>query len=135
MDYEFRRDISGQAQARFSMEHLAIGRWFTEELNTPTKAETLLTKLHAIEQAKETEYYQAGFELSLSIRHDGVSVSPKTNEGWDERDTYLGYMDLDDEHQAGDNTELYQQESNAECGMLDFKEALSAWLSYIQDSS
>ena len=114
MDYEFSRDLYGRYKAEFSMGHEALGLWLSEELATNVMLMTsLLAKLEQLQNRQCWEHIQSGREFTLSMSQEGVEV----------RSSQLD--DRDD--QAPEELNHYDQESEACCGLDDFRQLLEEW--------
>lgn len=114
MDYELHRDLYGRHQAKFSMGHEALGLWLSEELGSDRqRLDTLLEKVGQLQQRGGGEYRQAGREFNLTIGPDGVEVRAAR---LDDRDEELS-----------EGLSHYDQESEASCGLDDFRQLLEAW--------
>ena len=119
MDYEFRRNLYGRYQAEFSMGHEALGLWLTEELATDqVLIETLLKKIDQLQRQQCWEYSQPGREFMLNMNQAGIEVRAALLE------------DMADE--APDELNHYDQESQACCGLDDFRQLLEAWAGFIK---
>lgn len=117
MDYEFRRDLYGGYQAEFSMGHEAIGLWVTDELGSDAgQIAALLNKIEALQSQQCWQHQVAGREFVLTMNQSGVEV----------RAALLD--DADDE--APDELSHYDQESEASCGLDDFRQMLEAWRTF-----
>lgn len=118
MDYELLRDHYGRYQATFSMGHEALGLWLTEELATDCQLlMLLLLKIMQIQKQQCWEYQKPGHEFMLTMNKDGVEIRAAR---------------LDDEDdQAPDELEHYDQESQATCGLDDFRKILEDWKLFI----
>jgi len=117
MDYELRRDIYGRFKAEFSMGHEALGLWLSDELATDQKQlALLLDKIDALEKQQCWEYRLPGREFSLTMTREGVEV----------RAALLD--DLADE--APDELNHYDEESQASCGLVDFRQLLVSWCAF-----
>lgn len=113
MDYEFKQDIYGQANATFSMGHEAIARWFSDELKTQQSVESLLDIISQIETGARFQYQSQGQEFELSLNKIEVEVSALTDDSvFDE---------------IPEETERYHDEAYSQCGLQDFKLALISW--------
>ncbi|MDO6421816.1 YacL family protein [Saccharophagus degradans] len=120
MEYEFNKDLGGSPVATFSMGHEAIGRWLTDELASNTQRITsLLSHIEQIELGHKASLTLHGSEFELHIAGDEVSVKAHA---------------IDDDIEFKKNISLYELESNAECGLTDFKEALQSWLQFVTKS-
>ena len=116
MDYQFKINMDGLAEARFSMGHEAIGRWFSEELATnQNKIQQLLDMVTQVEQQLRQNTHQIGHELELHISREQVQISA---------------LEFDPDIELPEDMEQYEHESNAECGLPDFKVVLQAWQEY-----
>ncbi len=122
MDYEFRRNLYGRYQAEFSMGHEALGLWLSEELGTdPLLISSLLKKVEQLQNQQCWQHQQPGREFTLTMNQDGIEV----------RAALLD--DLADE--APDELNHYDQESQACCGLDDFRQLLESWREFTTSSS
>ncbi|WP_159818534.1 YacL family protein [Colwellia sp. 20A7] len=119
MEYEFIHDaITGNAKARFSLEHEVIGPWIEVELgNDNTKLKHLLAVIDDVEKGSQSEVVITGHEYTISISQDDVEIH--TNASLDGIES-LPEM-LTTEHIHFDDNE------GAACGIDDFKELLISW--------
>jgi uncharacterized protein YacL (UPF0231 family) len=117
MDYELHRDLYGRHQAKFSMGHEALGLWLSEELGSDQQLlNTLLEKIGQLQHHLCWEHHHAGREFTLTMNPEGIEV----------RATLLDAMD----DEAADDLNHYDQESEASCGLDDFRQLLEAWRDY-----
>lgn len=119
MDYEFTIDEQYQAVAQFSIGHEAIGLWFTEELRKDKQSiAELLDIIRQLEQRKVMHHNSQGrtFQLRLSTEQAEVVALA---------------LDIDIDEELPENTEFYDQESYAECGINDFKQAVLDWEQFV----
>ena len=131
MDFVFRKNIDGQPTAKFSMEHEAIGRWLTEEIsNNKSKIMKILTLIEQFEQGSIAFKEIIGTEFQLSISHIGVEIKALNLEA-DYMDNFNNNEFSGNDDDRSEDAELYDKESYAECGLLDFKIALLSWQKYI----
>ena len=122
MDYEFRRDIYGQYKARFSMGHETLVLWLTEELKTDTLLiSTLLNEIEKLQNKQCWEYCHSGHEFTLTMNQDGIEV----------RATLLD----ESADEAPEELSHYDQESQAGCGLDDFRHLLEAWKQFMHTSN
>lgn len=120
MDYEFIFDEKNRPIARFSLGHEAIGRWFTEELGSDQMAiAKLLDSVRQGEQEPQSSIQLVGAEFQLRIEQNEVEVVGLAFE----------IDELIDEP-IPEDTNVYDAESHAECGLEDFKQALLSWQSF-----
>lgn len=119
MDYEFRHDLYGRYQARFSMGHEALGLWLTEELAANHElTDSLLDKIEHLKNNQCREYHQNGKEFTLHMSREGVEIhSMLLDNTFDE---------------APEELSFYDQESYASCGLDDFRQLLLAWQTFIK---
>jgi uncharacterized protein YacL (UPF0231 family) len=119
MDYEFIVDDNACPSAIFSIGHEAVGLWFSEELGRDLSAIQAL--LHSIERVDNRAIGQdqiRGAEFQLNLEKGQITL----------RSLALA-IDFDEPLQEGMN--LYDQESYAECGLIDFKQALLRWKEFV----
>ena len=117
MDYEFRCDLYGTYQAQFSMGHEAFGIWLTEELAADVKQLThLLERIDELQTQQCREHQHTGRGFVLTMMQSGVEVRAKG---------------LDEESGSPDELHYYDQESEACCGLDDFRQLLEAWQHFI----
>lgn len=144
MDYEFRKNIYAQPIAKFSMEHEVIGRWLSEEISdNSSKIEQILILIQQFEQGSLGFKELIGAEFQVNFSHTGVEIKALHFDADfmdDINNTFSENYDepLEDENflenkELLDNTELYNKESYAECGLLELKQALLSWLEYINE--
>lgn len=119
MDYEFTIDDYNKPVARFSIGHEALGRWLTEELcgNNIAIAE-LLDCVRQLEQHEILQHQVVGKEFQLRLNREYIEVIALA-------------LDFDVDEELPENTSLYDQESYAECGIQDFKQALLDWQTFV----
>ena len=120
MEFEFRRDVSGELQARFSMGSEAFGRWLQDEVGH--NSAVLIDIFRAIEELRSEErktYQRSGSEYTIKLTLDEVEVF----------DTRVDFdaQELMDETAAADALDFYDEESHACCGLDDFEEMLLEW--------
>lgn len=117
MEYEFRRDLTGRIEARFSMDHEAIGNWLLAEPSA--RAERLRPLFEAIAELQSGERWAfslSGLEFNLRLTRTDAIV----------RSAALPEDDLEEEP-VDEGMDFYDQELHAECGLDDFKTMLDAW--------
>ncbi|WP_028471057.1 YacL family protein [Neptunomonas japonica] len=119
MDYEFSIDELGRPRAKFSMGAEAVGRWFSEELSDDLQQINQLIELvETLERDEISNYQQSGKEFQLRLNRNEIEVVALV----------LG-LDIDEE--LPEDTNLYDVESYAGCGLPDFKQALLSWQSFV----
>ncbi|WP_461535412.1 YacL family protein [Spongorhabdus nitratireducens] len=121
MEYQFRRDLFGRADATFSMGHEAIGSWLLEEVGTrQSKISELLNVIANLKEGQGWESIHEGEQFNLTLTRDSAEVR----------------ADLLDTDMLPDDSELdyYDDESCSHCGLDDFQEMLIAWRQFIQEA-
>ena len=126
MEYEFLHDaITGEAKARFSLEHEVIGPWIEVELGRDSnKLTSLLTAIDQVEKGQKGEVVIAGFEYSVAISKTDVEIQPNASLNGAEP---LSEM-LTSEHINIDQNEV------AACGLDDFRTLLLSWAKFTNNS-
>jgi len=120
VDYDFTFDEYDKPIAEFSMGHEAIGSWFNDELGTnQQRIEELVDILEQLVSHRIQQRQVDGTEYQLRMNQEDVEV----------RALSLG-MEVDDE-ELPENTNLYDNESYAECGLEDFQQVLISWQEFI----
>ncbi|AMO57287.1 hypothetical protein GZ77_16185 [Endozoicomonas montiporae] len=120
MEYEFRRDLTGRVEARFSMGHEAMGSWLlAEPAARADRLESLFSAITALQTKECWEFNLPGQEFNLRLTRTDASV----------RSTVLPEEDCEDMPED-DDMDFYDQELCAECGLDDFKTMLDAWQTF-----
>lgn len=118
MEYSIGLNDRQQFEIEFSMEHCAFARWFNDELGRNLDAiDALLKTVLTIEAKELNDYQHRGREFQLLINDDEVQVQANG---------------LDSAVETPDDTELYDSELKADCGLADFKDVLLAWRQVIK---
>lgn len=122
MEYEFIHDVTtGNAMAKFSFEHQAIGPWLEIEIGQNTEKLTeVLSAIDLIESGKKSEMLITGHEYSLVV--NGHDVHVQANTLFDEENQLNGSL-------AEDNLSLDNQGASS-CGVIDFRELLLSWAKF-----
>lgn len=119
MDYEFTFDDVGRPFAKFSMGAEAIGRWLSEELASDDQMlHQLLAIIEQLQQRIISHHQVAGVEFLLRMHQDEVEVIALV-------------LDVDMDDELPEDTQLYDEESYAGCGLADFKQVLLSWHAFI----
>ena len=127
MEYEFRRDVTGQFRALFSMGHEAFGAWLTEEVGRRTNLLTELYRAVAELQGRQRwEYVVEGEMYTLRLSRSKAEVCSS------ELAADCDLNALPPEELEG--MSYYDDESMASCGLDDFRAMLLAWEQFIRDS-
>jgi uncharacterized protein len=121
MEFEFRRNrLEGTVFAEFSMEHVALGRWFAQELGQDVlSVHAILAQIQNLQTGKQTQFFQAGKDISLDMDQEQVRV-------------FVNSIDFDEDFELDEDMSLYDTESEAFCGLEDFEHALRSWLHFLQ---
>ncbi len=119
MDYDFSFDEYDRPVAEFSMGHEAIGTWFNDELGkNEQRIEEIIEVLDQLVNRRIQQRQIEGTEYNLRMNQENIEVIALS----------LG-LEVDEE--LPENTNLYDDESFAECGLEDFQEALISWQEFI----
>lgn len=119
MDYDFSFDEYDKPVAEFSMGHEAIGTWFSDELGAnQQRIEELIDILDQLVHHRIQQRLIEGTEYQLRLNQEDVEVVALS----------LG-LEVDEE--LPEDTNLYDEESYAECGLEDFQQALTSWQEFI----
>jgi|TARA_B110001454_G_scaffold75870_1_gene73437 uncharacterized protein YacL (UPF0231 family) len=119
VDYDFSFDEYDKPVAEFSMGHEAIGTWFNDELGkNEQRIEEIIEILDQLVNRRIQQRQIEGTEYKLRMNQENVEVIALS----------LG-LELDEE--LPENTNVYEDESFAECGLEDFQEALISWQEFI----
>jgi hypothetical protein len=125
MEYQFFLDpTTGNASAKFSLEHEVIGPWLETELGkNPQQLQQILTTIEQVTTGKKSQALLAGHEYSLLIEPQDITVchnsllEPKT----------INLL-VEDELELND----FDQAASCQCGTDDFKQLLAAWAQFVQ---
>jgi uncharacterized protein YacL (UPF0231 family) len=119
VDYDFSFDEYDRPVAEFSMGHEAIGTWFNDELgNNEQRIEEIIEVLDQLVNRRIQQRQIEGTEYKLRMNQENIEVIALS----------LG-IEVDEE--LPENTNVYDDESFAECGLEDFQEALISWQEFI----
>lgn len=120
MDYEFTLDEYDRPFAEFQVGFEAIGRWFTEELIDQHAIAELLAAIEQLEQHRIRRRELFSSDSHLLLTHEGIEVKSLV-------------LDSEFEQELPEDTQLYDDEAYAHCGLPDFKDALVAWLHFLNE--
>lgn len=119
VDYDFTFDEYDKPIAEFSMGHEAMGTWFNDELGAnQQRIEELVDIVDQLVNRRIEQRLIEGTEYRLRMNQQDVEVVALS----------LG-LDVDEE--LPENTNVYEDESHAECGLEDFQDALVSWQEFI----
>ncbi|HCH70794.1 MAG TPA: hypothetical protein DE042_10090, partial [Colwellia sp.] len=119
MEYEFIHDaITGEAKARFSLEHEVVGPWIEVELgNDSAKLAQLLTAIDNVEKGNKSEVVITGHEYSVAISQGDVEIH--SNVSLNNEEPLSEMLTVDHIH--------YDNNESAACGIEDFRALLLSW--------
>lgn len=119
MEYEFIHDATtGEAKARFSLEHEVVGPWIEVELgHESAKFTALLTAIDSVEKGHESDVVITGHEYTVTISRDDVEI--QTNASFNGAEPLSEMLTADHIH--------YDENEYASCGIDDFRELLISW--------
>ncbi|WP_019531377.1 YacL family protein [Dasania marina] len=121
MDYEFTLDEYDRPVAEFSSGFEALGRWLSEEVGSDEQQlQELLDIIEQLQQQRITSRQLFGRDAQLTLNHNEVEAVALA-------------LSEDADYELPEDTQLYKDESEASCGLLDFKEAVLAWQKYIAE--
>lgn len=122
MDYEFQRNtLTGTLVADFSQGQEVLGFWFVEELGECSEKYDAINQVIAKLQSNELKnWHMVG--KSLSIELDGEQVRVFAND-----------LENSDDIEFEEALSLYNDESEAFCGLEDFHVALQSWHAFIDE--
>lgn len=127
MEYEFIHDaITGEAKARFSLEHEVIGPWIEVELgHNSDKLSQLLTAIDNVEKNHQKEVVITGHEYSITISQDDVEIY--SNASLNDDEVLSEMLTTDHIH--------YDENESASCGIEDFRTLLLSWSRFTHNLS
>lgn len=119
MEYEFIHDaITGEAKARFSLEHEVVGPWIEVELgHDSAKLAELLTAIDNVEKGYKSEVVITGHEYSVAISQGDVEIH--SNGSLNDEEALAEMLTVDHIH--------YDDNESAACGIEDFRTLLLSW--------
>ncbi len=119
MDYDFTFDEYDKPVAEFSMGHEAIGTWLSEELGAnQQRIEELIDIVDQLVHRRIQQRQIEGTEYQLKLNQEDVEVRALS-------------LELEIDEELPEDTNLYDEESFAECGLEDFQQALISWQEFI----
>jgi hypothetical protein len=131
MEYDFIHDaITGEARAKFSLEHEVIGPWIEVELgNDAQKLAQLLASITLVETGKHKDIQMIGSEYTITLNRDDIEIQTNRSlSGSLQEAEELPDM-LTDDHIHLDQNEM------AGCGMDDFRLLLYSWEKFTKTQS
>lgn len=127
MEYEFLHDATtGEAKARFSLEHEVVGPWLEVELGHDTeKLKQVLTAIDHVEKGQQKEVVITGHEYTITISEGDVEI--QTNASFDDSEPLSDMLIADHIY--------YDQNESAACGINDFRQLLLSWSKFTNNLS
>ncbi|NKF51320.1 YacL family protein [Shewanella sp. WXL01] len=121
MEYEFRRNrLEGTVFAEFSMEHVVLGRWFSEELGSDVALiKHVLAQVLLLQSGSLEHWRHVGGDLTIDLDREQVRV-------------FANVMAQDEELELQESMSLYNAESESFCGLEDFEQVLLSWQAFIE---
>jgi uncharacterized protein YacL (UPF0231 family) len=126
MEYEFIHDaITGEAIARFSLEHEVIGPWIEVELGRDaSKLTELLTAIESVDKGEKSEIIITGSEYTITLNREDIEIQTNGSLNGSLEETEGLPAMLTDEHIHLDQNEI------AGCGLDDFRLLLLSWAKF-----
>jgi uncharacterized protein YacL (UPF0231 family) len=123
MEYEFLHDtLTGNATARFSLEHQVIGPWLELEVGQNTEQlAKVLSAIDEVESGRAHEQVVAGKEYSLLLNKQDAEITANG--------LLTGAHDIP-EALTSDNLQLDELASSS-CGVDDFRDLLLSWAKFV----
>ena len=123
MEYEFRNDpVTGNATAKFSLEHEVFGPWIEVEVGHDIQKMTrLLDAINLVKSRQESEVIVIGSEYNAVISEEDITI--QTNASVD------GFEVLSE--QLTEDGIDFDQNCQGTCGLEDFKLLLTSWGHFI----
>ncbi|MGS2719059.1 UPF0231 family protein [Paraglaciecola aestuariivivens] len=117
MDYQFSRNLLGQAIATCELECEAFGDWLTNDLGSDkTQIKALIEIINKLQNQELNHYQHVGKDYHLELDTDEVELSLNNTQISDPNFNQ-------EEHLGSDNT--------TGCGLTDLLYLLNAWLDYL----
>lgn len=122
MEYEFIHDvITGDAKAKFSLEHQMIGPWIEIELGADVnKLKQVLTAVDQVSSGEQHSIQVTGKEYSLMVSDEDVLIQANA--------MLNGQSTLPDELLSDDLS--FDQQEAVSCGIEDFRTLLLSWSNF-----
>jgi uncharacterized protein YacL (UPF0231 family) len=122
MEYEFQRNtLTGTLVADFSIGQEVLGFWFVEELGEcSAKYEEICQVIAKLQFNQLKHWHMAGKALSIELDGDEVRV-------------FANELESGEEFELEEAMSLYDDESEAFCGLEDFHIALQSWRVFIDN--
>ena len=126
MEFEFRKDVTGQLQAVFSMGHEAMAAWLQEEVG---QRRSILTSLNQVLDqlgcGERWDFTLEGAEYTLHLNREEAEVI----------DSRIDFDADSDDPDNGEELGWYDQEARCSCGLSDFRTMLREWQRFISSTT
>ena len=124
MEFEFRRDVTGELHASFSMGCEALGSWLLEEVGDKTSLlDEVFGKIAALRAGECRECCLPGSAYNVRLTLDEVDVCDARID-FDEQELMTDAVGVD-------ALGFYDEEARAFCGLDDFETMLMEWEKFI----
>lgn len=122
MEYTFRRNLYGEAEAELSSEQQTFGLWLSEDMLMPSRVTELLEQLtHLLNNSAQPFQFESSHYI-LEVDRSSVELHAKQS---DEVNITNEMTEYDNDFQ------LCEDNHYAHCGPEDFYALLSSWAHYI----
>lgn len=137
VEYDFYRDANGIYAAEFASEQESFGYWFTDEFATNKhKIAEVLNIIVRLEKKEIQQHVVQGKTHRLLLER--LEVQLIDNAQPVNAQAYPTISDSDEDEEQEDNAEqqvpvLSEDALICGCGLVDFKQALTAWLRFVSE--
>ena len=122
MEYEFRKDVTGELTASFSMGHEAIAAWLLEEVGRRTSVlPALYQAIEELQHHEKWEYLRDGQEYNLRLTRSEAEICNA------QIDFEADAFSVDGVELDAEEMDFYDDEARASCGLDDFQNMLKEW--------
>nr|WP_281647398.1 YacL family protein [Parendozoicomonas sp. Alg238-R29] len=123
MEFEFRRDVTGELAASFSMGHEAIAAWLLEEVGSRKAVlPDLYSAISQLQNCERWEYLRDGQEYNLRLTRSEAEICNA------QIDFEADDIDADQCEGLG----FYDDEARSSCGLDDFLNMLQEWERFVR---
>ena len=124
MEFEFRKDITGELHAHFSMGCEVFSGWLLEEVGSSCSLlNEILQAIAELRDETRSEYQRRGSEYNIRLTLDEVEVCDARID--------FNAQELMTDAGAADALDFYDTEAHAVCGLDDFEDMLLEWETFI----
>lgn len=126
MEYTFRRNLYGEAEATLSIEQQAFGLWLSEDMHQPQQVQDLLKKLAEMLKHPRQAFTYNTEQFHLDIDHSSVELHANNrSDALEQMDDFSAQSEDHDQFQLSDDNH------HAHCGPEDFYALLQAWAGFL----